>query len=77
MNRIDSVRYLDKQGDSVSHLDEQGYASSCKSSKSRGAKDNCEEEEEVGGGDQDQDGASPNSHKHFFPYMGSCASIVG
>ena len=20
-------------------------------------------------------GASPNSHKHFFPYMGSCASI--
>ena len=21
------------------------------------------------------DGASPNSHKHFFPYMGSCASI--
>ena len=42
------------QVNSVSHLDEQGYASSCKSSKSRGAKDNCEEEEEVGG-DQDQD----------------------
>ena len=21
------------------------------------------------------DGASPNSHKHFFPYMGFCASI--
>ena len=22
-----------------------------------------------------KDCASPNSHKHFFPYMGSCASI--
>ena len=46
MNRIDSVR----------HLDEQGDASSCKSSKCCGAQDNCEEEEEVGRGeDQDQD----------------------
>ena len=25
--------------------------------------------------DHGQDGASPNSHKHFFPYMGFCASI--
>ena len=27
--------------------------------------------------DDDDDGASPNSHKHFFPYMGFCASIWG
>ena len=27
--------------------------------------------------DGDEDGASPNSHKHFFPYMGFCASIWG
>ena len=27
------------------------------------------------GDDNDYDGASPNSHKHFFPYMGFCASI--
>ena len=27
--------------------------------------------------DDDNDGASPNSHKHFFPYMGFCASIWG
>ena len=25
--------------------------------------------------DGSDDGASPNSHKHFFPYMGFCASI--
>ena len=25
--------------------------------------------------DDAYNGASPNSHKHFFPYMGSCASI--
>ena len=25
--------------------------------------------------DDDDEGASPNSHKHFFPYMGFCASI--
>ena len=27
--------------------------------------------------DDDEEGASPNSHKHFFPYMGFCASIWG
>ena len=26
---------------------------------------------------RDYHGASPNSHKHFFPYMGFCASIWG
>ena len=36
-----------------------------------------EDEEDVGDDDDDggNGGASPNSHKHFFPYMGSCASI--
>ena len=51
MNRTDSVRHLDKQVDNVSHLDKQGDASSCKPSKCGGAKNNCEEEEEVGGGE--------------------------
>ena len=30
---------------------------------------------ELNDDDDDDDGASPNSHKHFFPYMGFCASI--
>ena len=37
-----------------------------------------EDEKDVGDDDDDDGGnggASPNSHRHFFPYMGSCASI--
>ena len=34
---------------------------------------NADDDDDGGGGD----GASPNSHKHFFPYMGFCASIWG
>ena len=33
------------------------------------------DEDDEDGVRHDGDGASPNSHKHFFPYMGSCASI--
>ena len=31
--------------------------------------------EDVDDYDDEVDGASPNSHKHFFPYMGFCVSI--
>ena len=38
--------------------------------------DGCGEVDDIDGdADNDDDGASPNSHKHFFPYMGFCASI--
>ena len=37
-----------------------------------------DEEGNIGDEDDDEDGgASPNSHKHFLPYMGFCASIWG
>ena len=37
--------------------------------------DGDDDDDDGGGDDDDDDGASPNSHKHFFPYMGFCASI--
>ena len=37
--------------------------------------DDDEDEEDVDGDDGGKHGASPNSHKHFFPYMGFCVSI--
>ena len=35
------------------------------------SEEDYEDDDQVGSGG----GASPNSHKHFIPYMGFCASI--
>ena len=67
MSLLPFVAWSREQRDFHLELQHQGLVS-------RNHGDEVEESSDLGP-NAEQDGASPNSHKHFFPYMGFCALI--